>query len=98
MVLVAPTFHADAIAAELRRREDGWDVRFIRPRGCHCEFFSRDTVRGDIGARAVKNEGNVVRYVESCLRAAGYRAITRRPTVIDPEIAAVWDLMPSMAA
>ncbi len=98
MVLVAPTFHADAIVAELRRRRDGWDVRFIRHQGCHSEFFSRDTVRGDIGARAARNEGKVVRFVESCLGAAGYKAITRRPTVIDGEIAAIWDLMPSMAA
>jgi hypothetical protein len=98
MVLVAPTFHSDGVSAELRRREDGCEVRFIRPRGCHSEYFSRDTVRGDIGARAVKNEGNVVRYVESCLRAAGYGGISRRPTVVNAEIAAVWDLMPSRAA
>jgi hypothetical protein len=98
VVLVAPTFHSDAISIELRRREQGWDVCFVGTQERESEFFSRAAVRDDIGDRAVKNEGNVVRYVESCLRAAGYRSIARRPTGAKMEVAAVWDLVTPTAA
>jgi hypothetical protein len=98
VVLVSPTFHPDADSAELRRQEDGWSLVFVRPHEREHQIFTKNEVGEDIGERAVRNEGNVVRYVQSCLRAAGYRSIRRRR--IDPscEIVAVWDLTPVVAA
>ena len=98
MVLVSPTFHPDADSVELHRHKDGWSLSFVRPHGREHQLFTKNEVGEDIGERAVKNEGNVVWYVQSCLRAAGYRSISRRPIDLSGEVVAVWDLTPVVAA
>ena len=98
VVLVSPTFYPDAVMVELRRHEDGWFLWFVRPHMRDFEFFARSDVGEDIDALALINEGNVVRYMESRLRAAGYKGISRRPTVLEANVAAVWDLTPVVAA
>ena len=97
VVLVSPTFHPDADSVELHRHKDGWSLSFVRPLGREHQLFTKNEVGEDIGERAVKNEGNVVRYVQSCLRAAGYGSIRRRPTDCSAEVVAVWDLPPVAA-
>jgi len=98
VVLVSPTFHPDADSVELHRHKDGWSLLFVRPHGRENQLFTKNEVGEDIGERAVRNEGNVVRYVQSCLRAAGYKSIRRRPTDLSAEVVAVWDLTPVVAA
>jgi hypothetical protein len=97
VVLVSPTFHPDADSVELHRHKDGWSLSFVRPHGREHQLFTTQEVGEDIGERAVKNEGNVVRYVQSCLRAAGYEGISRRPTDFEADVVAVWDLAPVVA-
>jgi hypothetical protein len=95
VVLVSPTFYPDAVMVELQRHEDGWCVWFVRPHMRESQFFKRSDIGEDIDERALINEGNVVRYMESCLRAAGYRGISRRSTVVGGDVAAIWDLEPT---
>jgi hypothetical protein len=95
VVLVSPTFHPDAVMVELRRHQDGWFVWFVRPNTCDAQFFAKSDVGEDIDARALINEGNVVMYIESCLRAAGYKGVSRRSAAVGVDVAAVWDVGPS---
>lgn len=92
---MSPTFHPDAVMVELRRHQDGWFVWFVRPHVRDFEFFTRGDVGEDIDARALNNEGNVVRYMESSLKAVGYKGLSRRPTVVGDDVAAVWDVSPT---
>jgi hypothetical protein len=92
VVLVSPTFHPDADVVELHRHHDGWSLSFVRPYGRNYQLFTKNEVGEDIGERAVKNEGNVVRYMESCLRSVGYEGLNRRSTAIGVDIVAVWDV------
>jgi len=89
--MVALSFYADATSAELIPDDGGWFVSFVRPSANKCQFFTKDDVCDDLGPRALKNQGNVIRYFESRLKAAGYIGVTRRTRATGVEVAAVWD-------
>jgi len=95
MMCVTPSFHDDAMSAELVRQEAGWFVWFVLPSARLHDFFTKEEVAHDIGTRALTNESNVIRYIESQLKAAGYQGVSRRPSLVGgADIAAAWDFAP----
>lgn len=96
MSLVAPSFHPDAVSAELMHQEDGWFLWFVLGQARVFDFITKESVREDIGDRAVKHERSVVRYLESRLKSAGYEGVTHRPNVVGrADTVAVWDFKAS---
>lgn len=91
---MAVTFHPDATSAELIHQEDGWLLWFFRPKVNEYQFFTREDVGGDIDDHALNNPGNIARYFESRLKAAGYERVVRRSTATAAAVVAIWDLTP----
>jgi hypothetical protein len=91
---VTLAFHSDALSAELIYQQDGWLLWFFRPKLNEYQFFTREDVGGDIDDHTLNNPGNIVRYFESRLKAAGYEGVTRRSTATDAAVVAIWDFTP----
>ena len=77
MLRVTLAFHPDASSVELIHQQDGWLLWFFRPTLKEYQFFTREDVGGDIDDHALNNPGNIARYFESRLKAAGYEGVSR---------------------
>jgi len=95
VVSVSLSCHPDATSAELICQDDGWFVWFVRPESRDSDFFTREDVGGDIDAHALHHPGNIERYFESRLKAAGYVDVTRRSSGVGVQGVVVWDFTPT---
>ena len=95
-------FDPSAIRAELKTEGDHWVVAIEMGTGRwgHAETswrdqrISGDEVRDAIGDDRVSHSEDVIAYVETSLRRAGWRAARQGRTVASP-VLEVWDLSPA---
>jgi hypothetical protein len=95
-------FDPSAIRAELKTEGDHWVVAIEMGTGSwsHAEtswryqFIPRDEIRNAVGDDSVPHSEDVVAYIETGLRRAGWRAV-RQGKSVSPPVLEVWDVSPA---
>src|ERR1700722_1859361 len=95
-------FDPSAIRAELKTEGDHWVVAIEMGTGRwgHKETswrdqpIPRDEIRDAIGDDRVAHNEDVIAYIETSLRGAGWRA-ARQGRTVSPPVLEVWDLSPA---
>jgi hypothetical protein len=96
-------FDPSAIRAELKTEEDHWVIAIeMATAGSwghadtswRSDILSGDEVHRELGDDALAHSEDVIAYVETSLRRAGWRA-ARKGEPVTPPVLEVWDLSPA---